>query len=268
MTRGRILAGGVLAAVVIVGFGGWWFLIRDDAPPEVNLGDAVASTRETATATPSATQAPTEAATATSVAAATSVATATAEATVAATATEPPEELPLDRTWVVSERGESFAGYRIGEELASIGTQTAVGRTSDVEGSLTFDGAAITAVEITVDMTTLQSDDNRRDNQLRSRGIETDDFPTATFVLTQPIALEGVPEPEVPISATAVGELTMHGVTRTVEVALEGQLTGGLVVVVGSTEIALADYEIEPPTGFSVLSVDDTGVMEFQLVFE
>ena len=42
----------------------------------------------------------------------------------------------------------------------------------------------------------------------------------------------------------------------------------GLVVVVGSTEIALADYEIEPPTGFRVLSIDDVGIMEFQLVLE
>ena len=117
-------------------------------------------------------------------------------------------------------------------------------------------------------MTQLQSDDSRRDRQLRTRAIETNTFPTAGFVLTEPIHLDGVPEEGVPIAATAVGDFTLHGVTRTVEIALEGQLVDGLLVVIGSLEIALADYDIEPPVGFSVLSVADDGVMEFQLVFE
>jgi hypothetical protein len=41
----------------------------------------------------------------------------------------------------------------------------------------------------------------------------------------------------------------------------------GQVVVVGSTEIVFADYQIAQPTAASVLSVEDHGVIELQLVF-
>ena len=70
------------------------------------------------------------------------------------------------------------------------------------------------------------------------------------------------------ISVTAVGDFTLHGVTRRVEIPLEGQLTDGLVVVVGSLEIEFADYDIVAPTAPIVVSVEDRGIMEFQLVFE
>ncbi|MCA9849853.1 MAG: YceI family protein, partial [Dehalococcoidia bacterium] len=70
-----------------------------------------------------------------------------------------------------------------------------------------------------------------------------------------------------PISATAVGDLTIHGVTNRVELALQGQLVDGRVVVVGSTVIVLADYDIEQPSSIAVLSVSEEGTMEMQLVF-
>ena len=60
-------------------------------------------------------------------------------------------------------------------------------------GSVTFDGTTVTAVEMTADLTTLQSDNDRRDGQLRQQALETDTFPTATFTLTEPIQLDAVP---------------------------------------------------------------------------
>ncbi len=157
------------------------------------------------------------------------------------------------------------------EELARIGATTAVGRTSALTASLEFDGAAIAAVTaVEADLTQLESDDSRRDRTLERQGVETNSFPTASFVLTvtEPIVLDAAPEEGVPIAATALGELTLHGVTRPVEVALEGQLVGGLVVVIGSTAIEFADYELEAPSAVIVLSIGDRSVMELQLIFE
>ena len=171
-------------------------------------------------------------------------------------------------TWVLADTGESFVGYRIGETFADIGTATAVGRTSDIVAELDFDGSAITRVEITADLRNLRSDESRRDQALRTRGLETDQYPFATFRLTEPIAISAFPSEGETISATASGTLELHGVTNQISVALEGQLAQGLVVVIGSTDIALADYEIDPPTNFRVLSIEDTGVMEFQIVFQ
>jgi polyisoprenoid-binding protein YceI len=179
----------------------------------------------------------------------------------------------FDGTWSVdtatalSDGSATFAGYRIDEELANVGTNTAVGRTSDVTGSMTIEGEEVTALEITVDMTTLVSDDDRRDGQLAERGLETGAFPPATFVLTEAIQVGEVPAAGEPVEATATGELTLHGVTNTVEVPIQAQWTGDVIEVVAAVDVALADHGIEAPVGFLVLSVADTGTIELHLLF-
>ena len=51
-------------------------------------------------------------------------------------------------------------------------------------------------------------------------------------------------------------------------VAIKAQLVDdSTIVVVGSVEVALADYDIEPPTGLGVLTVADVGTFEFQVTF-
>lgn len=190
-----------------------------------------------------------------------------AEQTVSVAA-PPPTLAELAGDWTLSERGESFVGYRIDEELANIGAATAVGRTGDITASLSFDGASVTAVEIVADLRTLRSDQSFRDGALRDRGLESDTYPFATFRLTEPIPIERLPVGEDSLAATVAGTLELHGVTNDVEIALAGQYVDGLVVVSGSTEIVLTDYEIEAPTGFRVLSIAESGLMEFQIVFE
>ena len=69
------------------------------------------------------------------------------------------------------------------------------------------------------------------------------------------------------ISATANGQLTLHGVTKDVQIALKAKLSGSTIVVTGSLPIAFADYSIEKPNSFHVLSIDDHGTMELQLFF-
>ena len=180
----------------------------------------------------------------------------------------------FDGTWTIDaqtgtlEDGSStFAGYRIDEELGGIGANTAVGRTQDVQGSMTIGGPSVTALDVTVNMATLTSDDERRDGQLASRGLETARFPTATFELAEPISLGAVPTEGESVSASAIGDLTLHGVTRRVEVPVDAQWTGEHIEVAAGLEVALADHDIEPPTGFLVLSIADTGTMEMHLLF-
>jgi polyisoprenoid-binding protein YceI len=121
---------------------------------------------------------------------------------------------------------------------------------------------------VTADLTGLTSDNSMRDGQLKRQGLETDTYPTATFALTDPIELDGVPADGETVTATAVGDLTLHGVTRSISIPLEGQFTNGYAVVVGSLDIAFADYQIPTPSSARVLSIEDRGVMELQLVFQ
>jgi len=180
----------------------------------------------------------------------------------------------LDGTWTIddatgslAEGTSTFAGYRVQEELSGIGANTAVGRTQNVTGSMTIDGSTITDLSVSVDMTSLQSDDDRRDNQLHSRGLETDAFPTATFTLTEPIDVGTKPKQGQQIHVNATGDFTLHGVTKSVHVPITAQWSGDRVEAVASFDVALADYQITPPTGFLVLSIADTGTVEMHLLF-
>ena len=139
-----------------------------------------------------------------------------------------------------SDSTDSFVGYRVQEQLASIGANTAVGRTPNVSGTLTISGTQLTAVTITADLTALQSDDQRRDGQLVNHGIETATFPTATFKLTAPVDLGADPTDGHEVDVTATGELTLHGQTKTVQTC-RGPLTGSIIEVVGSLR-SFSDY--------------------------
>jgi len=50
------------------------------------------------------------------------------------------------------------------------------------------------------------------------QGIQTDELPTATFVLAEPIELGSLPAEGEAISVTAAGDLTLHGVRRSVAI--------------------------------------------------
>jgi polyisoprenoid-binding protein YceI len=173
----------------------------------------------------------------------------------------------IEGTWAIQPSASSFVGYRVQETLAGIGGNTAVGRTSSVSGTLTISGTTVTKVDITADLATLRSDDDRRDGQLRQRGLETGRYPTATFSVSQPIELGSMPEDGQTIDVTATGELTLHGVTKSVQIPLQARLSGGIIEVAGSLALQFADYRITAPTSFIALSVQDHGTMELHLYF-
>jgi polyisoprenoid-binding protein YceI len=171
---------------------------------------------------------------------------------------------PSVGTFSLTESTGTFVGVRVDEELSSIGATTAVMRTPDVTGTVELDGTTLVAASFEADFTTLVSDESRRDGAVQ-RALETDTYPTATFVLTEPVELDALPQPDSPVSTTAVGELTVHGVTNTVEVPLDVAIADGVTVVTGSFDITLSDYGVTAPTAPIVLSVADTGTVELQL---
>jgi polyisoprenoid-binding protein YceI len=243
MPRSRLLA--IALAVVLIGgaaggaYGIWYLFLKPGGPPAVALSSANPGSTAAATATVS------------------GASPASGEG-----------------TWTVdtsigsfADFTSSFVGYRVQEQLATIGANIAVGRTPDVSGTLTVQGTSVTAVQISANLASLVSDDDRRDGQLRRQAIETDTYPTATFTLTTPIDLGKTPAQGAAIHVDATGDLTLHGVTRPVTIPLDARLSGGVVEVTGSLPIVFADYGIQKPTSFIVLSVADEGTMELQLFF-
>jgi polyisoprenoid-binding protein YceI len=261
-TRAWITGAGAATVVLVVALiGGWYFIIRGDVPAAVNLAEAVSAATSDGTAEAGGDSTPEPPPSTTS----------DATSTVAAVPTSPvtaEPEVGLAGDWVLVAGSQSFVGYRVREELAQIGATTAVGRSADISALLSFDGTSITAVEVEANLAALRSDDTRRDRTLGRQALQTNTFPTATFSLTAPILLETEPVEGVPIAVMAIGDLTLHGVTRQVSIELEGQLVENQVVVVGSTEILFSDYDIDAPSAQIVLSVADNGIMEFQLSLE
>jgi polyisoprenoid-binding protein YceI len=174
----------------------------------------------------------------------------------------------LDGSWRLLPNLGSFAQYRVQEQFAADIVQSdATGRTTEVSGDMTVNNATVSNVRVQADMTKLVSDKQMRDNKLKTTGLETNQFPTATFVLTQPIQLKAPPAKGEKVTADATGDLTLHGVTKRVTMPLEGRWDGETVQVVGKIPITFADYGITPPNIGGFVTVADKGRMELELNF-
>ncbi len=260
-SRGRrtILLAGLAIVVLLIAVIGWW-LSRDDAPEAANLETAAASVTDDADAADdgSADDGATDAA-------------GSDDGSEGTSDGDPVGGIEGD--WQVDTSvgefsfGDStgtFVGFRVGEELQGLGQIEAVGRTPGVSGTVTIEGTSAVAATIEADMAAITTDDSRRDNRVHG-ALDIDEFPNATFVLTAPIDFgEGAAAGD-PVSTTAAGDLTVHGVTQPVEFAVDAQLVDGTIVLVGSTEITFADFGVTVPSAPIVLSANDFGTVELQL---
>jgi polyisoprenoid-binding protein YceI len=229
----RIVKWLVLGLVVVVGlaFAGWYFFLKSDPEPRAAIKETPVVTESTVAGQPAS---------------------------------------GTDGTWVVKPgNSQNFVGYRVTEKLFANITETeATGRTDNVNATMTIDGTTVKDVTVTADLRDLTSDNNFRDGRIRSSGLESDKFPQAKFVLTTPITLSAAPTAGETVTTEATGEFTLHGVTKTVTISLEGRWDGKQVQVVGHLPIAFSDYNITAPTAPAVASVDDHGEMELQLFFD
>lgn len=246
MNLKRIIGGlAGLGILAVGGFALWFLVLRDDGPPAVST-DSALDVLAQRTATTSAT---------------------TAASTPTSGTTTSASTPGINGTWTIDNSVESFVGYRVQEELVGIGGTTAVGRTAKVTGSFTIADNKASTATITADMTALKSSESLRDGQLRDQGIQYGRFPTSTFKLDP----TDVPADVAAGKTTAMmlkGSLTLHGVTRAIEMPAEVTLKDGVLVVVGQVPIKFADYSISKPTSVRVASIEDNGIMEVQLFFK
>ena len=183
------------------------------------------------------------------------------------------QDLSTEGTWVIDsdsgsftfeEASGSFVGFRIKEELARIGKITAVGRTGEVDGELRIGAGELQSVSVSADLSTLITNDSRRDRAARN-ALNVSENPIASFSMDKPVALSATDGSAV--SLKVKGELLINGIGRDAEFDLQAQLVGETIVVVGSTEVVFADYDVEVPSAVIVVSAEDHGVVEFQLLF-
>jgi polyisoprenoid-binding protein YceI len=169
----------------------------------------------------------------------------------------------IEGTWTTTD--DSVVQYRVQEVLFGQDAE-ATGTADGVTGSVEITGTEVTSAEVEVDMTTFESPESGRDGQFQGRIMETAEFPTASFSLTEPIDLGGEPADGEEISVAATGELTMHGVTQTITFDLAARRSGSTFAANATIPITFSDYEIDDPSG-GPAQVGDTGELELLLVF-
>ena len=171
---------------------------------------------------------------------------------------------------VVAAEGNE-ARFRVREQLARIDFPSdAVGRTSNMTGTLVLeaDGTVVRdSSRFTIDLATLVSDAERRDNYIRRRTLVTDTFPTAVLVPTE---LRGLTFPLADGEHTfqLVGDLTVRNVTRPTTWAVTARVTDGVVAGQATTSFTFADFEMTKPRVASVLSVQDDIRLEYDFRLE
>jgi polyisoprenoid-binding protein YceI len=179
-----------------------------------------------------------------------------------------PETGTPDGAWQVRDDGSSFVGYRVRERLAQLSSPNdAVGRTTQVTGTMQVAGDQVETVRVEADLRGLQSDEGRRDNAIRERGMESTRFPTAVFELAEPIRLDQEPVRGRRVSGQGKGRLTVRDVTKEVTANLEGRWNGSTIQVAGRIPVRMSDFQIQPPLVGFVLSIEDALTVEFRLNF-
>ncbi len=235
-----IAAATVLAAAVT---GGLYYRLAGDAPDPVDIEGAVAANRETSAAT-------------------------------SASGSIPPDM--VDGAWELTsapfpddpqDQEGSFAGFRLDEQLYALGAKTAVGRTRDLDASMTLADHELTEAVVTVDMSTLVTDDRRRDLNMKT-SLDVWDHPESTFQLTAPVEIPDEAYLGEPVEMPVDGNLTIKGHTLPQTANIAASLDGDRMIVTGHTEIRMSDYDIEPPSGGRVFSISDEVTVEWQLMLE
>ena len=129
---------------------------------------------------------------------------------MSATPTIATDHLPAAGVWSV-DPGHAEVGF-VGRHF---GLTKVRGRFTDVEATVTIgDDPEQSSVQVTIQMASVYSGDQRRDDHLRSADLfDVERHPTATFRSTS-VTVDGT-------AGTMDGELTIKGVTRPVRLAVE-----------------------------------------------
>ena len=166
----------------------------------------------------------------------------------------------------VSVRAETFvihAGGKNNEVVfeSKAPMESFKGRTNQISGSIEADLSQLAdslSFRIEVDLASLDTGIGLRNQHMRDNHLETDTFPIAVFAGGN---VESTTSPALTRGASATvrlaGELSLHGVTRPVEIDVNLTLAeSGVLNVSGDFVINLSDHDIKRPK-FLVLKLAD-----------
>jgi polyisoprenoid-binding protein YceI len=167
--------------------------------------------------------------------------------------------------------GESQLQYEVGEVFITENNRfnTAVGVTRQVAGEITLDPAAPQGAvigPITADISQFESDSGRRDGAIRGRFLESEKYPTVTFVATQIDGLPTIYQEGQPANLTISGDLTIRDVTKPVQFTAVVLLAGGALSGEAITTILMSDFGFGPISIAGMLKTEDQAKVSLSFV--
>jgi len=172
--------------------------------------------------------------------------------------------------FVVAPAGNE-ARYRVREQLVGVDLPNdAVGATQSIAGTLVVDanGAVVRdRSRITVNITGLKSDKDRRDNFIKRRTMETEKFPTVELIPTALRGLTARPADGATTTFELLADLTVHGVTKPTTWKVTAKSEGPDLVGSATTAFTFKDFSLDQPKVPVVLSVADTIKLEYDFRF-
>ena len=185
-----------------------------------------------------------------------------------------PSAVSSDSLRLVPAESGNEARYPVREQLADLSFPSdAIGTTSDITGALVVgqDGSFIPGESsIDVNLASIRSDEDRRDNYVRQRVLDTGRYPSAVFVPSEARGLDISALSSGGTTFELAGDLTVHGVTKPVVWQVTASFDGNALTGTATTEFTFSDFGMTVPRVMVVLSVEDRIRLEydFNLVIE
>lgn len=194
-----------------------------------------------------------------------------------ATAADSGETIEVRTFTVVPE--ESKAAYLVDEEFLggaldklgiAAGDVDVIGTTQTLEGQLQLNLADLSAAlgtnRFTVNLSTLKTDQDRRDQWIQENGPEFGKFSLAEFVAT---SLSDTPASyyegdEVQFKMN--GDLTIRDITQAVSFDVTAKLAGDTISGVATVPLLMSNFGIEPPSFANTLTVQDAFQVQVEFV--
>lgn len=190
--------------------------------------------------------------------------------TTAVTPTPSAQQQGVTKYRIVPEQSE--VRYRVREQLARLNFPSdAIGSTRTISGTIVVDSQGNIVPEASgfqVDLSTLKSDEGRRDNFIRQNTLDTVRYPFAKFAPREIKGLTGPPPSSGQITFQLIGDLTIKDVTKPVTWDVTADITGNQVKGQAKTSFTFAEFNLSKPTVMVVLSVDDTINLELDFTLE
>ena len=186
----------------------------------------------------------------------------------------------LFRTFVIVP-DKSKASYTVTEEFFAgalrplgidPGFNTAFGWTRNIRGQLSINlnkfpplvGDSVFIVELR----TLSSDQDRRDEMIQRQFLESNIFPLAVFVVTtiEKFPLEAQ-EGQV-INFTLVGDMTIREITQPFTFQVEAILEDGILTGTAVGSLTMTDFGFDPPSIAGILTVSDPAIITLEFTMQ